>query len=75
MVAEQTKQPVEQAKKTFVDGEKQRPSKFVTVTDAEIASQQDVLDTFVRGGHHQEEFPHRAVLDDGIESRTDEDRG
>jgi sulfonate transport system substrate-binding protein len=57
VVAEQTKQPVEQAKKTFVDGEKQRPSKFVTVTDAEIASQQDVLDTFVRAGIIKKSFP------------------
>ncbi len=56
VVAEQTKQPVAQAKKTFIDGEKQRPSKFVTVTDAEIGSQQDVLDTFVRAGIIKKSF-------------------
>jgi sulfonate transport system substrate-binding protein len=50
VVAEQTKQPVEQAKKTFVDGEAQRPSKFVATTPEAIASQQDVLDTFVDAG-------------------------
>lgn len=50
IVAEQTKQPVEQALATFVEGEKQRPSKFVPTTDAQIASQQDVLDTLVKAG-------------------------
>jgi sulfonate transport system substrate-binding protein len=50
VVAAQTKQPVAQAKETFVEGEKQKPSKFVTITDAEIASQQNVLETFVRAG-------------------------
>ncbi len=50
VVAAQTKQPVAQAKATFVAGEKQKPSRFVTVTDAEIASQQNVLDTFVEAG-------------------------
>lgn len=50
IVAEQTKQPVEQAKQTFIEGEKQRPSRFVPVTDAQIASQQDVLDTLVKAG-------------------------
>ena len=50
VTAEQTKQPVEQAKATFVDGEAQRPSKFVPTSPAAIASQQDVLDTFVDAG-------------------------
>ena len=50
VIAQQTKQPVEQAKKTFVDGEAQRPSKFVATSPKAIASQQDVLDTFVQAG-------------------------
>jgi sulfonate transport system substrate-binding protein len=56
VVAAQTKQPVAQAKESFVDGEKQRPSKFVTITDAEIASQQNVLDTFVKAGILKKSF-------------------
>jgi sulfonate transport system substrate-binding protein len=48
--AEETKQPVDQALKTFQDGETQRPSKFVPVSDEAIASQQDVLDTFLAAG-------------------------
>jgi sulfonate transport system substrate-binding protein len=50
VIADQTKQPVEQAKKTFVDGEAQRPSKFVPTSPEAIASMQDVLDTFVKAG-------------------------
>jgi len=50
VIADQTKQPVEQAKKTFVDGEAQRPSKFVPTSPEAIASMQDVLDTFVNAG-------------------------
>jgi len=50
VTAEQTKQTVDQAKQTFVAGEQQRPSKFVPTTPAAIASQQDVLDTFVEAG-------------------------
>ena len=50
VIAGETKQPVEQALKTFKDGEAQRPSKFVPTSDAAIASQQDVLDTFVAAG-------------------------
>ncbi|MET0966721.1 MAG: ABC transporter substrate-binding protein [Nakamurella sp.] len=50
VTAQETKQPVEQALKTFTDGEAQRPSKFVPTSDAAIASQQDVLDTFVAAG-------------------------
>lgn len=57
VVAAQTKQPVAQAKKTFVDGEKQKPSRFVTVTDAEISSQQGVLETFVEAGILKKSFP------------------
>ncbi|MET3806278.1 sulfonate transport system substrate-binding protein [Nakamurella sp. UYEF19] len=56
VVAAQTKQPVAQAKKTFVDGEKQRPSRFVTITDAQIISQQGVLDTFVKAGLIKKSF-------------------
>lgn len=50
VIAEQTKQPVEQALATFSEGEAQRPSKFVPTSDAAIASQQDILDTFVKAG-------------------------
>jgi sulfonate transport system substrate-binding protein len=50
VVAAQTKQPVEQALATFTDGEKQRPSRIVPTTDAQIASQQKGLDTFVEAG-------------------------
>jgi len=50
VVADQTKQPVEQAKKTFTAGEAQRPSKFVPTSPEAIASMQDVLDTFVKAG-------------------------
>jgi sulfonate transport system substrate-binding protein len=50
VVADQTKQPVEQAKKTFVDGEAQRPSRFVPTSPEAIASMQDVQDTFVKAG-------------------------
>lgn len=56
VIAEQTKQPVEQALKTFVDGEAQRPSKFVPTSPEAIASQQDVLDTFVEAGILQSTF-------------------
>ena len=50
VIAEQTKQPVEQALSTFTEGEAQRPSKFVPTSDSAIASQQDILDTFVKAG-------------------------
>ena len=50
VTAEQTKQPVDQALKTFTDGEAQRPSKFVPTSADAIASEQDVLDTFVKAG-------------------------
>ncbi len=50
VTAEQTKQPVDQALSTFTEGEAQRPSKFVPTSDEAIASQQDILDTFVKAG-------------------------
>lgn len=50
VIAEQTKQPVDQALSTFTEGEAQRPSKFVPTSAAAIASQQDILDTFVKAG-------------------------
>ena len=56
VVATQTKQSVAQAEQTFVAGEKQKPSRFVTITDAEIASQQSVLDTFVEAGIIKKSF-------------------
>lgn len=56
VVAAQTRQSVAQAKQTFLDGEKQKPSRFVTVTDGEIASQQQVLETFVAAGILKKSF-------------------
>jgi sulfonate transport system substrate-binding protein len=56
VTAAETKQPVEQALTTFVDGEAQRPSRFVPTSAAAIASQQDVLDTFVEAGIVPTEF-------------------
>lgn len=50
VIAEQTKQPVEQARQVFVDGEQQRPSRFVTTSPEAIASQQKIVDTFVEAG-------------------------
>ncbi len=50
VIAEQTKQPVDQARSTFVEGEAQRPSTFVPTSAAAIASQQDIVDTFVKAG-------------------------
>ena len=44
--AKNTKQPVETALQTLKDGEKQRPSKILPITDESIASQQDIADTF-----------------------------
>lgn len=56
VVAAQTKQPVAQAKQTFVEGEQQKPSRFVPVTDAQISSQQQVLETFVAAGIVKKSF-------------------
>ena len=75
VIAEQTKQPVEQALKTFVDGEAQRPSKFVPSSAAAIASQQDVSDTFVEAGILKSSFDYRRLLDRHVRRGSDEDRG
>ena len=56
VTAEETKQPVDQALRTFVDGEAQHPSKFVPTSPEAIASQQDVLDTFLAAGILQSGF-------------------
>ncbi|MER2190877.1 MAG: ABC transporter substrate-binding protein [Solibacillus sp.] len=48
--AENTKQPVETALQTLKDGEKQRPTKIIPITDEAIASQQDIADTFLSIG-------------------------
>ena len=62
--------------KTFVDGEAQRPSKFVPTSPAAIASQQDVLDTFVEAGILQVQVRHRRLLDRRtFDAGSDEDRG
>lgn len=48
--ANNTKQPVETALQTLQDGEKQRPSQVIPITDEAIASQQDIADTFLSIG-------------------------
>lgn len=50
VIARETKQPVEQARQVFVDGEQQRPSHFVPTSAEAIASQQKIVDTFVQAG-------------------------
>ncbi|MER2107840.1 MAG: ABC transporter substrate-binding protein [Solibacillus sp.] len=48
--AENTKQPVETALQTLKDGEKQRPTKIIPITNEAITSQQDIADTFLSIG-------------------------
>ncbi|TKV60839.1 ABC transporter substrate-binding protein [Nakamurella flava] len=50
VIARETKQPVEQARQVFVDGEQQRPSHFVPTSAQAIASQRKIVDTFVQAG-------------------------
>lgn len=50
VIAQQTKQPVEQARQVFTDGEQQRPSRFVPTSPQAIASQQRIVDTFAEAG-------------------------
>ena len=50
VIARETKQPVDQARQVFVDGEQQRPSHFVPTSPEAIASQQKIVDTFVEAG-------------------------
>lgn len=50
VIAKETKQPVEQARQVFVDGEQQRPSHFVPTSTDAIASQQKIVDTFAKAG-------------------------
>lgn len=50
VIAQQTKQPVDQARQVFVDGEQQRPSHFVPTSAEAIASQQKIVDTFAQAG-------------------------
>ena len=45
IVAENTKQPVEQALQTLKDGEAQQPTTILPPSDEAIASQQDIADT------------------------------
>ncbi len=75
VTAEQTKQPVEQAKQTFVDGEAQRPSKFVPTSPEAIASQQDVLDTFVAAGIIDKTFDIGDYWSTAFDSDLPADRG
>lgn len=50
ITADNTHQPVEQALKTYTDGEAQRPSRIVAISDEAIKSEQDVADTFQQAG-------------------------
>ncbi len=50
ITAAATHQPEEQALTTLKEGEAQRPSKVVAISDAAIASEQDVADTFTDAG-------------------------
>ncbi|MET3849150.1 ABC transporter substrate-binding protein [Paenibacillus sp. OAE614] len=45
IVAENTKQPLEQALETLKNSQEQRPTKVTAISDEAIASQQDVADT------------------------------
>lgn len=50
ITAAATHQPEQQALTTLKEGEAQRPSKVVAISDAAIASEQDVADTFTDAG-------------------------
>ncbi len=50
ITAAATHQPEEQALTTLKEGEAQRPSKIVAISDGAIASEQDVADTFTAAG-------------------------
>lgn len=50
IVATNTKQPVEQALETFKEGEKQRPTRFIPLSETNTDSQQDIADTFKKAG-------------------------
>ncbi len=50
IVAANTNQPYDQAYETFKEGEEQRPSRIIPLSDANIDSQQDIADTFNRAG-------------------------
>lgn len=50
IVSTNTKQPYEQAYDTFKKGEKQRPTKFISLSETNTDSQQDIADTFYDAG-------------------------
>ncbi|MDK8191210.1 ABC transporter substrate-binding protein [Paenibacillus sp. UMB7766-LJ446] len=50
ITADSTHQPLEQALKTYRDGEAQRPSRIVAISDNALKSEQDVADTFQQAG-------------------------
>lgn len=50
IVAQNTKQPVETALKTLEEGEQQRATKIIPVTEETIASQQDIANIFTQIG-------------------------
>ena len=50
VTADATKQPLDQALQTLKDGNAQHPTKYLPLSDAAIASQQDVADTFLAAG-------------------------
>lgn len=50
IIADNTHQPLDQALQTYTDGESQRPSRIVAISEAAIASEQDVADTFQKAG-------------------------
>jgi sulfonate transport system substrate-binding protein len=50
IVSTNTKQPYDQAYETFKEGEKQRPTKFISLSETNTDSQQDIADTFNKAG-------------------------
>lgn len=50
ITADNTHQPLEQALKTYTDGEAQRTTRIVAISDEAIKSEQDVADTFQQAG-------------------------
>ena len=65
--AKNTKQPVETALQTLKDGEKQRPSKIIPITDEAIASQQDIADTFLSIGIVEKQVDVSTIWDRNLD--------
>lgn len=66
ITAENTKQPVEQALKTYQDGEAMRPTKVIPVSKEAIASQQDIADVFLSVGLLEEKVNVEPLWNDGF---------